>query len=69
MRGFLLFGPWASEYLSALLSDGRLTGGGGLPLCVLVGLWPDVEEPPSLLSGGVRFAGLRRFRHCLSCSV
>lgn len=53
MRCFFRAG---SEYLS-LLDGGRLTGGGGLPLCVLVGLCPDVDEPPSELSGGVRFCG------------
>lgn len=43
-------------YLS-LINGGRFTAGGGLPLCVLVGLWPDVDDPPSELNGGVKFCG------------
>lgn len=57
IRGFLDVGP--SEYFSLFIDDGRLTGGGGLPVCVLVGLWPEVDDPPSELSGGVRFCGFR----------
>lgn len=26
-------------------------------MCALDGLWPEVDEPPSELSGGVRFWG------------
>lgn len=58
MRCFFRAG---SEYLS-LLDGGRLTGGGGLPLCVLVGLCPDVDEPPSELSGGVKFCGFLLYK-------
>lgn len=55
--GLLWLGP--SNLLSSLLSTGLLTVGGGLPLCVLVGLCPDVDDPPSELKGGVRFWGFR----------
>lgn len=53
---FLLCGKSLDVYLS-LFNGGRFTAGGGLPLCVLVGLWPDVDDPPSELNGGVRFCG------------
>lgn len=60
-RGFFAFGP--SNFSSpALPTIDRLPCCEGLPprlLCVLFGLCPDVEEPPSELSGGVRFCGLR----------
>lgn len=53
----------------ALLGASSDINGGGLPVCVDVGLWPEVELPASELMGGVRFCGLRRFSCCSSCSL